>query len=87
MSDAVDPASMEVLMTMLSEDQDQLEALYHLLVQARTGLEKIDTDSDGSTAYMHARNARIAINEALRRLGHLMGNTDSYPVAESDQLP
>jgi hypothetical protein len=30
---------------------------------------------------MHARNARIDLNEALRRLNHLLGNADSYPEA------
>ncbi len=64
-----------------SDDREQLEALYHLLVRARGCLEKIEPDSDGSTAYMQARNARIELNEALRRLNYLLGNLDSYPAA------
>ena len=73
-------------MTTTTDDREQLEALYHLLVQARSGLEKIDTESDGSTAYMHARNARIDLNEALRRLSHLLGKAEVYPSPESNQL-
>lgn len=74
---------MRKVMTANTDERQQLEALYHLLVQARGGLEKIDMDSDGSTAYMHARNARIDLNEALRRLSHLLGNPATYPSAES----
>ena len=74
-------------MAATTNDHEQLEALYHLLVQVRSGLEKIESDSDGSTAYMHARNARIDLNEALRRLSHLLGHPDVYPHAESGQVP
>ena len=64
-----------------SDDREQLEALYHLLVHARSCLEKIDPDCDESTAYMQARNARIDLNEALRRLNYLLGTPDVYPAA------
>lgn len=62
-------------------DREQLEALYHLLVTARGRLENIATDGDGQTTYMHARNARIDINEALRRLNYLLDRPDVYPEA------
>lgn len=77
----------EIVTVTPTEEREQLEALYHLLTQARGGLEKIEADSDGSTAYMHARNARIDLNEALRRLTHLLGYTDVHPHAESGQEP
>jgi hypothetical protein len=77
----------EAVITTPSEEHEQLEALYHLLIQARSGLEKIASDSDGSTAYMHARNARIDLNEALRRLSHLLGYPDGKPRTESGQEP
>ena len=72
-------------MKAVDDQQEQLEALYHLVVQARAGLEKIEMDSDGSTAYMHARNARIDLNEALRRLNHLLDAPEAYPVAAPDK--
>jgi hypothetical protein len=67
--------------TTLPDERDQLEALYHLLIQVRSGLEKVEADSDAATAYMHTRNARIDLNEALRRLNHLLNQPDTYPVA------
>ena len=67
------------------DDREQMEALVHLLVRARNGLEKIEPDGDGPTAYMHARNARIDLNEAMRRLNYLLDRPDVYPAApESD---
>jgi hypothetical protein len=67
--------------TNLADEREQLEALFHLLVRARSRLENMEVDSDPTTTYMHARNARIDLNEALRRLNHLLGNADSYPEA------
>lgn len=64
-----------------ADEREQLAALYHLLIQARSRLERIEVDADPATTYMHARNARIDLNEALRRLNHLLGNADSYPAA------
>jgi hypothetical protein len=72
-------------MMVMDDQQEQLEALYHLLVQARTGLEKIESDGDALTIYMLARNARIDLNAALRRLSYLLGYPNVYPVAEPDE--
>ena len=71
----------------IHDEREQLEALVHLLVHARAGLEKIETDSDSSTAYMHARNARIDLNEALRRLHYLLGDADVYPASPEPAEP
>jgi hypothetical protein len=68
-------------------ERDQLESLVHLLVRARSGLEKVEQDGDGATAYMHARNARIDINVALRRLHYPLGDADVYPLAPDTKSP
>lgn len=63
------------------DEREQLESMVHLLMRVRTGLEKIEPDGDGPTAYMHARNARIDLNEAVRRLRYLLDRSDLYPAA------
>ena len=66
--------------TVLPEDTaDQLAAIHDALITSRTGLELITQDEHGPTAYMQARNARIQINEALRRINYLLGKPDDYP--------
>lgn len=71
----------------IHDEREQLETLVHLLIRARCGLEKVSQDSDGATAYMHARNARIDLNEALRRLHYLLGDADVYPHAPDSTSP
>jgi hypothetical protein len=68
-------------------ERDQLESLVHQFVRARSGLEKVEQDGDGATGYMHARNLRIDVNEALRRLHYLLGDADVYPLAPDTKSP
>jgi hypothetical protein len=60
---------------------DQVQAIHDLLIDARDSLEQITEEEHGGSAYMRSRNARIQINEALRRVQHLQGKADSYPNA------
>lgn len=70
-----------------NDEREQLEALIQLLMRVRSGLEKIDPDGEGSTAYMHARNARLDLNEALRRLNYLQNRPDAYPLPPRADSP